>query len=347
VVDGTTDKLCKEAFKASGDLIQSVLPVKLGLGAIMGTLGSAISSLGLNQAFCELGSGSADLQSATQAAGAQVCQDQQQKASAALDQSNANLSQVEAQNGWAPDGTPPASPTQAQLDAVNSAQADVAQKQATYDATQNCASNVSSDSNGGGAAALKKVSNAGTVQGTSGNKNPAQVDPAWHNGIDAAQIVGVVLADSTNVKFVNRASKFEQIAAQYHTQDTVKYDSPGNAVLGVSLGPVDPTMNAWAQAEFFYDCSGDWQSSGCNNNDQEAMWNFHWRARFRLVNPDVFMLGRYISAMDAAMKVKMVADGAAYAKKWANQGINVSQAIQGISAVEIGTAVAAEPLTLH
>ena len=349
VEDGTTDKLCREAFKADGELLQAVFPSVIGgaMSAVLGMLSGIISSIGADDAFCELGGSAPNTQQLTQAASGKICQQQQQTACDAATQAQTNLQNVEAQNGWAADGTPPANPTQAQTDAVNAAQTDASQKQASCNSAQNCQNDVNNDTNGAGAAAQQKVNSAGTTQGTSGNKNPAQVLSTWHNGIDDAQIVGVVLADSNGVKFVNQASKFEQIAAQFHTTDTVKYDSPGNAVLGVSLGPLDPTMNAWAQAEFFYDCSGDWQSSGCNNNDQEAMWNFHWRARFRLVNPDVFMLGKYITAIDAGMKVKMVADGLAYAKKWANQGINVSQAIQGISAAEIGTAVASEPLTLH
>jgi hypothetical protein len=35
-----------------------------------------------------------------------------------------------------------------------------------------------------------------------------------------------------------------------------------------------------AQAEFFYDCSGSWQS--CNQGD--PMWKFRWRARLRRYN---------------------------------------------------------------
>ena len=49
-----------------------------------------------------------------------------------------------------------------------------------------------------------------------------------------------------------------------------------------------------AQAEYFYDCNGKWESHSCNGknkpgqlrkDDQEhAMSNFHWRARLRRYN---------------------------------------------------------------
>ncbi len=311
-------------------------------------LGKIVSAVGADDVFCELG-GSADpgeMQKAIQSASGSACTSQSKPYCDAAQAAQANLQTVEAQNGWT-DGNPPSNPTPAQTAAVNAAKQDADQKQSQCDSFKNCESDADNDKSGQGSAAQQKVQSAGTAQGSSGNKNPAQVDPNWHNGIDAAQIVAVVFADKNGVSFVNQAAKFEQFASHFHTSDTVSYDSPGKVVFGVNLGPLDPTMNSWAQAEFFYDCSGDWQGSGCNNNDQEAMWNFHWRARFRLVNPDVFILGKYITAMEIAMKVKMGVDAAKYAQKWVNQGVNLSTAAQAISAAQIGVHVAEEPLTLH
>src|SRR5262249_55414937 len=50
--------------------------------------------------------------------------------------------------------------------------------------------------------------------------------------------------------------------------------------------PAEPTSAkfSFAQAEFFYDCSGAWNTSSCNNEkgtNESAMWHFKWRARLR------------------------------------------------------------------
>jgi hypothetical protein len=46
---------------------------------------------------------------------------------------------------------------------------------------------------------------------------------------------------------------------------------------------------AFAQSEFFFDCTGDWKSDDCNGNyelkdGEGAMWHFRWRARLRRYN---------------------------------------------------------------
>lgn len=45
--------------------------------------------------------------------------------------------------------------------------------------------------------------------------------------------------------------------------------------------PEGASLPSWAQAEFFFDCKGAWESC---NDDEDAMWRLRWRARLRRWN---------------------------------------------------------------
>jgi len=114
------------------------------------------------------------------------------------------------------------------------------------------------------------------------------------------------------------------------------------------VGAFDPRQEAVAQAEFFYDgCKppGNWQPD-CDDNE-EAMWNFHWRARLRLVNPDAFLLGKLLQGEELAMKGKIAVDLALYGKKRADEGLNMNAAWEAITPIQLAASLADEPLTLH
>ncbi|MCL2449667.1 MAG: hypothetical protein FWD17_12040, partial [Polyangiaceae bacterium] len=344
VVDGTTHKLCMEAFNADAEFLQAVFPAGIGsaLGSATKFVGGIINSLGASDLFCELGSGAPDLTSAVQSATQGQCDQQQQDACSQSDQAQSDLTTAYAQNRYDSSGNPltnPA-PTPAQTAAVNNAKTAASSAKQACDDAKNCqkkATNAVNDK-------AQQLAASATA-GTTGNKNPAQVDPNWYNGTLDAQIISAVGADATTAKFLDRSSKFEQIAAQFYKKATVKYDSPGK-FMGFGAAQLDPKMNAWAQAEFFYDCSGAWQSGPCND-DEEAMWNFHWRARFRLVNPQASIAAKYIAGADLVMKGRIAVDEAMIL---AHGGLSVSQIISDVqTAATIGRLVnpAGEPLTLH
>jgi hypothetical protein len=51
-----------------------------------------------------------------------------------------------------------------------------------------------------------------------------------------------------------------------------------------------------AKAEFFYDCSGSWDSKSCDD-DEEAMWNMRWRARLRNVEMPTGAVGSLLGGV--------------------------------------------------
>jgi hypothetical protein len=105
------------------------------------------------------------------------------------------------------------------------------------------------------------------------------------------------------------------MAVEYGEGQSTNY-SPKFVKIGsrdhVSMAGPDSTKGqtfSASQAEFFYDCSGSWDSC---DNDQEAMWNFHWRARFRLSNPSIFNLDSVANIfLEGRMAAQIISDTAA------------------------------------
>ncbi len=89
----------------------------------------------------------------------------------------------------------------------------------------------------------------------------------WHNGSAESQVASILTANGHATSFANYDTQFVSIAAQ----GKVKMPEPTLA---------SGQTEAWAQAEFFYDSSGPWKSLV-----DDAMWNFYWRARYRLTKP--------------------------------------------------------------
>ncbi len=113
------------------------------------------------------------------------------------------------------------------------------------------------------------------LSGAAEEYSPAQVrtDPPWWNGINDAQIGTALTASDKAIQFANYDPKFAKIAA--HGAITVKDPS---ATSGQTL--------AFAQAEYFYDQPGAWPGL-----QDDAMWNYYWRARFRLTRPSTWADG--------------------------------------------------------
>ncbi len=130
-----------------------------------------------------------------------------------------------------------------------------------------------------------------------GDEAPAAVNSDWYDGCAAGQIMSGLLSDSSSQSRVGVSPKFVSIAGQ----GKVTMNGPD-----ITKGQTA----SWAQAEFFYDQGGPW--SGMSPN---AMWNFYWRARFRLSNPnslggDTALVAGYADAASLRWGAAVVADGA-------------------------------------
>ena len=66
---------------------------------------------------------------------------------------------------------------------------------------------------------------------------------------------------------------------------------------------------AFAQAELYYDCDAGWHDDACNGGD-EALWNFRWRARLRLVNPGTDDMKKILGAFEPRVKSNWTGPGA-------------------------------------
>ena len=94
-----------------------------------------------------------------------------------------------------------------------------------------------------------------------------------------------------SVSYVNGGNDAQLLAVAKGNKESLRV-----APKGVRLGawtkkggePTSVTDSfGFAQAEFFYDCAGAWQSESCNGSKRDegyAMWHFRWRARLRRFN---------------------------------------------------------------
>jgi hypothetical protein len=107
--------------------------------------------------------------------------------------------------------------------------------------------------------------------GTSQNMTPKKTKADWRNGANKTQIMGLAWGDE---RFIRMAPKGVKIGAMRSRTDEIK--TPQGADF------------AFSQTEFFYDCRGAWGGNSCNgqhrDDNEDAMWHFKWRARFRRYN---------------------------------------------------------------
>ena len=98
---------------------------------------------------------------------------------------------------------------------------------------------------------------------------PKQVSARYLNGGDDAQLLAVAKGNKASLRVAPRGVR---IGAWTKT--------------GGEPRSVTDSFG-FAQAEFFYDCSGAWKSESCNGSKHDegyAMWHFRWRARLRRYN---------------------------------------------------------------
>jgi hypothetical protein len=113
-----------------------------------------------------------------------------------------------------------------------------------------------------------KTQSTSSSSSSSGNKKPKMTKKDYKNGVKNSQFISVIygLTDS-----LRRGPKGVKVGS-FRDRRVKEAKEPEQAKL------------AFAQAEFFYDCSGDWDSGSCNNEGgthESAMWHFKWRARLR------------------------------------------------------------------
>ncbi len=341
IEDGTLGKLCTEAATGVADLLTWFIPK--ALSGVADRLKGLIVGITANDFFCELGGGDntpPDFSSQLADSNKQGCDGKKDKLQTKADQAHAQLQSDENANHYdtttnQPKSGYPVSPTvQSDLTAYNAAQADVDnfdEDQCQKDLAAQQAQNAQNAQN-------KANAKSNGSSSSSGNKTPAQVcidsnspcNGRWYNGIKDAQISSLGNSSDSYAKTTNLSPKLVNVA--------------GNGKDHNIAGPSTLQQLGFAQAEFYYDCSGGWTSDSCDNKEN-AMWNFHWRARFRLINYNVNLENNGLQAYDAGIRVKMGLDLASVAGSAVSSGLPGLQSIP--TRLKLADVLASQQLTLH
>jgi hypothetical protein len=299
VTEGTTDRLCEEAGEAAGSLLDEALPKSIQLGAGKGIFGGLVGKIAKAGAgyFCELGttSGPPDFGEMARETANERCDSEEKKK---------QHDHEEASKAWHAEcnrdgvrcvdavievrqvflGIP--GPEMTGLERLRASKKAEDQEKlarledlqgkrdAAYGAMIGFDKGACSDEQTKGIADELKKKVPPSQAGTSQGKTPKKVLDDWMNGTNNAQILAYVTADDDG-PWLNRSPKGVRIGA-------MKDKRAGD------IGKPDGSNFAYAQAEFFYDCSGPWLSEDCNgepdSDKEEAMWHLHWRARLRRYN---------------------------------------------------------------
>jgi hypothetical protein len=285
VTDGSEDVLCKKAGEAVAMVIEwplSIIPgISDGLKLFRGMLGS-ITEAGAGY-FCEMGSGgqAPNLDSIYSNNAKQVCDNQQSGNQKKYDQASAAWHQAcSAANPPATCMDPdPLTGDQssmtyddkklslATINKLKSLEGDVDhwhQEVENFDNDQ-----CNKDQKKEMQQQTKTQQNNGSH--SSGNKKPMMVRTDWKNGVNNSQFLSLITGDTKTLQIGPRGVKIGAF------KDRRQHDPKASLA----------TKFSFAQAEFFYDCSGEWDSSSCNNEEdthESAMWHFRWRARLRRFN---------------------------------------------------------------
>ncbi|HVW29677.1 MAG TPA: hypothetical protein VHC69_30145 [Polyangiaceae bacterium] len=282
VVDGSEDMLCRKAGEAVAMVIAWPLSkVHLGQGASLfkGML-SSITEAGSGY-FCEMGSGgqAPDLDSIYSDNAKQVCDKKQSNNQQQYDDASAKWHQAcDATNPPAtcmdpdPLGDDKTSMsyddkklTLSQINNLKSLENDVDH---WHGEVENFDDDQCNKDQKQQMKQQTQTQQGNQNNGNNSNKTPKKVDPNWKNGVQNAQFMSLIEGDTSTLKIGPRGVKVGAFK-DHRVND-----------------PQEPlsAKSSFAQAEFFYDCSGDWDSSSCNNEDEtheSAMWHFRWRARLR------------------------------------------------------------------
>jgi hypothetical protein len=336
IQDGTLGKLCHQAASGVASLLTYPLSA-IGLPSqAVSVLNGLITGITANDFFCELGSGDAtppDFSQQINDANSQGCQGKQQKLCDDASAAQSNYQSLQSQDGYV-NGQPGPNTTAQQQQDVQAAYSDWQNKQSSCDNFDmgQCQSDLKQQQQQAeqkAQNAANSASNGSTSSG--GNKTPAMVKSDWYNGTPDAQIVSFVNSNDSNAAPTKYSPQLVNIASMGK-----------HAEIG---GPNAGQMIHYAQSEFFYDCSGAWTDSACNggtgDDGQNAMWNFHWRARFRLFDPSAVLGGQAVEIAEGAMRFKIGSD--IYKAGLGSLSFNTYQAKLDLGQAILGSA----PLTLH
>ncbi|HEY2514073.1 MAG TPA: hypothetical protein VGI39_24570 [Polyangiaceae bacterium] len=251
VQDGTLDDLCHRSIDALDSVFKDIAGDTLG--GLLGGMFKGVADVD-PMYFCGFSNGPPD----TSKIGNSACSQAAGKACDQLQQAQQQLDKDKAADA----GASVIDHDQSQVDALNKQCNNAGDPNSDEGQSCNSSSQSGKGKNGGSADA------SGHSASTSDDMTPAALDPNAYpdNGCMQAQQVYVVRSDGDPA--------------------TLRVSPRGVAIAGFGKGKATGTLNevqklGWAQAEYFYDDSGAW--AGLN---PDAMWNFYWRARFRLFNPN-------------------------------------------------------------
>jgi hypothetical protein len=277
VEDGDPSVLCFQAAKAVVDIIFSFPGVSTFRTWIGGAFGDLVAAGG--DYFCGLGGSSnpPDLSSLVNSSADTGCDEKKKKLQ--QDSDAAAQAYQDACDGYRASCSSQLQPNQTPATLTATEQADLSAKQG--DAETKLAALNAYNGDDCRKESKDKINqslqnNNSSSSSSSGKIAPRRVTADWLNGVPNAQMLAVAVGDT---KYLQSAPKFVSVG-QWQSGGTITV--PESAQFSL------------AQAEYFYDCNGKWESHSCNGknkpggfhrDDQElAMWNFKWRARLRRYN---------------------------------------------------------------
>lgn len=312
VTEGSKGVLCFQAAKAVMDIIWSVFPGGNSLKDSF--VGSKISSgfariiAAGGDYFCGLNGSSSppDFSSFINDSANEGCDGQKDKLDEDLEkaqreyQGACNEYRTSCANNLLPNEEPKtATPAQERDLQTKSLKVSTAQAEVDKFKGDKCREDAKKD-------AQQRMAKQSGSSSSGGNIAPRRVIDQWKNGIANAQMLSVATGDTKLLKA-----------------------APTGVKAGAWKSQVDITMPesapyALAQAEYFYDCAGGWDSNNCNGKKSDAvspkdvahqemaMWNFRWRARLRRFNSPfsgtVPGVEAIVGALNAASTIRYVKD---------------------------------------
>lgn len=290
IEEGSGERLCFEAGRAFGSLLDWAIPDSIPSGLTRGVAGEEFSNVvgkivsRGGAYFCENGSGGSapNLDDVLDDTANRDCDAEQDKVRTELNDANRAWTEKCTEYGVVCTVQDPVLGTPAQMGdtsrvnpperraELNQLKATRDQKQDAYDQFDwgRCKNETMNDLR------RRVQENGGTPSGgggTSENMTPKKTTAEFKNGVPLAQVMGFV---SGNMRFVRMAPKGVKVGAM--RSQTKEIEDPFAAEYAV------------AQAEFFYDCRGRWERNQCNGehreDNEDAMWHFKWRARLRRYN---------------------------------------------------------------
>jgi uncharacterized membrane protein len=133
-------------------------------------------------------------------------------------------------------------------------------------------------------------------------------------GLDTPQNRRVRKADVFGQnEWVNGEGSAQYLAVLSLNLDEATKIGPAGVIVGGfgrgNLPAVSPDVGvAFAQAELYYDCDGAWSDDVCNGGD-EALWNFRWRGRLRMVNPGTDEMKEVAAKFESAARARWTGPG--------------------------------------